>query len=141
MYFALIDSKSEISQLATVAYGVNISDIAKWFLDEFDETARMYADPDELDENGEVLSQAKDLRELAEDDALEMNDIDGLYFSLSDVSVELYGVYDGFDDFAKAFIQFVSDKPKYVKIVPDTNTDDYIKECDRLNTLLVRASI
>ena len=141
MYYAIIDAKSDISELTTVAYGVGISDIAEWFLDEFDETIEMYADPDEIGENESVISQAKDLRGLCDEGALEKNDIDGLYFSLSNITVELYGVYDGFDEFAKAFTQFVSDKPKYVKIIPDVNTDDYIKECDRLNTLLVRASI
>ena len=141
MYFAIIDAKSDISELTTVAYGVSISDIVKWFLDEFDETVEMYADPEELEQSQSVLSQANDLRELADEGALEKNDIDGLYFSLSDISVDLYGVYDGFEEFANAFTQFVSEKPKYVKIKPDINTDDYIKECDRINTLLIRASI
>ena len=141
MYFALIDSKSEISELTTVAYGVNISDIAEWFVDEFEETLEMYADYDELQQDESVLEQSRQIRELARENALDMSDVDGLYFSFDDISVELYGIYDGFEEFSKAFCEFVSQKPKYVKIVPDTNTDDYIKECDRLNTLLVRASI
>ena len=39
------------------------------------------------------------------------------------------------------YFTFVKDKPKYVKIVPNKNASSLVDECDRLNTLLVKASI
>ena len=141
MYFAIIDSRSEISGVVTVAYGQSISDIALWYVDEFDETVRMYADPEQLNQENNVVVQSNDIRALAQENALDKNDVDGLYFSFDDISVELYGVYESFEEFSTAFCEFVSDKPKYVKIVPQKDADDFVKECDRLNTLLIRASI
>jgi undecaprenyl-diphosphatase len=62
-------------------------------------------------------------------------------FAVSDISVELYGIYETYEEFTKAFCDFIADKPKYVKIKPEENPGDILAECDRLNTLLVRASI
>ena len=89
---------------------------------------------------GEVMNQQL-ARELAKEDALEKYDLEGLSFAVSDISVELCGVYDTYEEFKAKFLEFVKDKPKYVKIKPEENPSDIIAECDRLNTLLVRASI
>ena len=141
MYYAIIDAQSTISRLTTVAYGVNLSDIADWFADEFVENYEMYHEDGENADDEKVLRQCEEIRELAKEDALEKYDLEGLSFAVSDISVELCGVYDTYEEFKAKFLEFVKDKPKYVKIKPEENPSDIIAECDRLNTLLVRASI
>ncbi len=141
MYFAIIDASSDISRLTTVAFGESAGEIALWFAQEFRDNFEMYSDPDQADSNAEVLSQCDELCELAENDALGLSDIDGLSFSVGDISVDIVGVYESYEDFCDGFSEFIDDKPKYKKIVPEQNPADEQAECDRINTLLVRASI
>lgn len=141
MYFAIIDASSEISRLSTVAFGESAGQIAMWFVEEFRETYEMYSNPDETDQHEDVLRQSDELYELAQNDALDLSDISGLSFSVEDIVVEIVGVYESFEDFCDGFESFVDDKPKYKKIIPQRNTLDPVVECDRINTLLVRASI
>lgn len=141
MYYAIIDAQSTISRLTTVAYGISLSDIASWFSDEFVENYEMYHEDNENADDAKVLKQCDEIRELAAEDALEKHDLEGLSFAVSDISVELYGIYETYEEFTKAFSEFVSDKPKYVKIKPQENPSDILAECDRLNSLLIRASI
>lgn len=139
MYYAIIDAKSDISRLVTVAYGARFSDIAEWFADELKDTYEMYADGDENSET--LIKQCRELTELAREDAVEKEDLEGLAFAVADISVELFGIYDTYEQFKGAFCDFVKDKPKYVKIKPENDPSDIIAECDRLNSLLIRASI
>lgn len=141
MYYAIIDAQGEISRLATVAYGVSLSDIADWFADEFMENYELYHEDSENADDEKVLHQCEEIRYLAGEEALEKQDLEGLSFAVSDISVELCGIYETYEEFANAFLQFVSDKPKYVKIKPQESPEDIISECDRLNSLLIRASI
>ena len=143
MYIAIIDAQSEISRLTTVCYGETLYEIARWFTDEFADTYDMYRDDSETEEADglKVIAQCEELCSLAREDALDMSDLEGLAFDVNGLSVELYGVYDSFSDFCDAFTQFVDDKPKYKKIVPDKKACDIYAECDRLNTLLIKASI
>ena len=141
MYYAIIDAQSTTSRVATVAYGVNLCEIADWFAGEFMENYEMYHQGEDAEDDARVEEQCDELRELAAEDALEKDDLEGLSFAVSDLSVELYGIYETYEDFSAAFTGFVSDKPKYVKIKPAENPSDIIAECDRLNSLLIRASI
>lgn len=141
MYYAIIDANGSLSRLTTVAYGVGLSDIASWFADEFMENYEMYHEEVEGSDDQKVLGQCQEIRELAEEGVLELRDLEGLSFAVSDISVELYGIYETYEDFTKAFTEFVSDKPKYVKIKPAENPSDILSECDRINSLLIRASI
>ena len=142
MYFAIIDAQSEISRLATIAHGKTVPEIALWFAEEFRDNFEMYCDlSDSPDEADAVLKQCDDLCELAESDALDAEDLDGMCFSSGGVSTELIGVYDSYESFVQGFLQYVSDKPKYVKIKPQDTPSSIEEECDRLNTLLIRASI
>ena len=141
MYYAIIDANGTLSRLTTVAYGVELSDVAEWFADEFMENYELYHEESEGSDDEKVLGQCEEIRYLAREGALEKNDLEGLSFAVSDISVELYGIYETYEDFCRAFCEFVSDKPKYVKIKPDENPKDILSECDRLNSLLVRASI
>ena len=141
MYYAIIDANGTISRLATVAYGVNISDIADWFADEFSENYELYHEETDDGSDEKVLRQCEEIRYLASEGGLDKADIEGLSFAVSDISVELYGIYETYEEFVSAFTSFVSDKPKYVKIKPEENPSDIIAECDRLNSLLIRASI
>ena len=141
MYFAIIHASSKISRLSTVAFGDSASEIAMWFADEFRETFEMYADPDNVEENQDVLRQCDELYELAQNDVLDLSDVQGLSFAVEDIVVEIFGAYESYDEFCDGFESFVEDKPKYKKIVPERNTIDEEGECDRINTLLVRASI
>lgn len=141
MYYAIIDSMSDVSRLATVAYGVKLSDVAEWFVAELKDTYEMYNDGTTNEDDEKVLKQCEDLLDMAKADALEKIDLEGLSFAVCDISVELYGIYDTYEEFTSAFLEFVKDKPKYVKIKPETNPEYILAECDRLNALLVRASI
>lgn len=141
MYYAIIDANGTMSELATVAYGIKLSDIADWFADEFCENYELYHEETDDGSDEKVLRQCEEIRELAKEDALEKSDLEGLSFAVSDISVELFGIYDTYEEFTKAFTEFVADKPKYVKIKPEQNPEDILSECDRLNSLLVRASI
>ncbi len=141
MYFAIIDASSDISRLTTVAFGESAGDIALWFAQEFRDNFEMYANPDEAASNESVLAQCEELCELAENDALGLSDVEGLSFEVADISVEVVGVYESYEDFCSGFENYVDDKPKYKKIVPRQNPEDEEAECDRINTLLVRASI
>lgn len=141
MYYAIIDANGSFSRLTTVAYGVSISDVAEWFADEFMENYELYHEESENSDDEKVLSQCEEIRYLAKEGGLEMRDLEGLSFAVSDISVELYGIYETYEEFTKAFCDFIADKPKYVKIKPEENPGDILAECDRLNTLLVRASI
>ncbi len=141
MYFAIIDASSEFSRLTTAAYGDSLCDIAVWFTDEFRDNYETYVSDGETEEDRKVLAQCEELCSLAKEDALDISDLEGLSFSVCDITIELYGVYDSYDAFKAAFLQFVSDKPKYVKIKPEENPDDIGLELERLNTLLIRASI
>ena len=84
MYYAIIDAQSTISRLTTVAYGVNLSDIADWFADEFVENYEMYHEDGENADDEKVLRQCEEIRELAKEDALEKYDLEGLSFAVSD---------------------------------------------------------
>ena len=143
MYFAIIDAQSEISRLTTIAYGETLYDITRWFTDEFCDTYEMYRDDSEDEEmqGNKVIAQCEELCSLASEDALELSDLTGLSFSVSELSLDLYGVYDDFASFCKDFTEFVKDKPKYVKIKPNPDATSFIDECDRINTLLIKASI
>ncbi len=141
MFYAIIDANGTTSRLTTVAYGVKLSDIADWFADEFMENYELYHEESEDSDDEKVLHQCEEIRYLAKEDALEKHDLEGLSFAVSDISVELYGIYETYEEFTKAFSEFVSDKPKYVKIKPEQNPSDILAECDRINTLLIRASI
>lgn len=141
MLYAIIDANGTMSRLTTVAYGIGLSDIAEWFADEFIENYEMYHEESEDSGDEKVLSQCEEIKELAKEGALEKSDLEGLSFAVSDISVELYGIYETYEEFVTAFVQFVSDKPKYVKIKPEENPSDILAECDRINSLLVRASI
>lgn len=141
MFYAIIDANGTISRLTTVAYGVTLSDIADWFADEFSENYELYHEEADDGSDEKVLKQCEEIRELAKEDALEKQDLEGLSFAVSDISVELYGIYETYEEFTQAFLEFVKDKPKYVKIKPEENPSDILAECDRLNSLLVRASI
>ncbi len=141
MFYAIIDANGTISRLSTVAYGVSLSDIADWFADEFMENYELYHEETDDGSDEKVLKQCEEIRYLAGEGGLEKQDLEGLSFAVSDISVELYGIYETYEEFTEAFLAFVKDKPKYVKIKPETNPSDIIAECDRLNSLLVRASI
>ncbi len=141
MYYAIIDAQSSTSRVATVAYGVKLCDIAEWFIDEFRENYEMYHAGEDEDDDEKVYTQCNELRDLADEDVLEISDIEGLSFAIADLSVEIYGTYETYEDFTAAFLKFVSDKPKYVKIKPQNNPEDIIAEIDRLNSLLIRESI
>ena len=141
MYFAIIDASSDISRLTTVAYGDTVGEIALWFAEEFRDNYEMYANPDEAEEHEDVLSQCDDICDLAQNDALSLSDIDGLSFTVGDIDVSVVGAYETYEDFREGFLAFTDDKPKYKKILPEEYPDDEANECDRINTLLVRASI
>ena len=141
MYYAIIDANGTMSELATVAYGARLSDIADWFADEFCENYELYHEETDDGSDEKVLKQCEEIRELAKEDALGKEDLEGLSFAVSDISVELYGIYETYEEFTEAFLAFVKEKPKYVKIKPEENPSDILAECDRLNSLLVRASI
>ncbi len=141
MYFAIIDACSDVSRLGTIAYGDNILDIVMWFCDEFKEYYDMYSDDLEESEKEDILNQCEELCEIAKQDGLSMDDLTGLNFGISDVSVEIIGVYDNIADLKIAFERYVSNKPKYKKIVINTDVSDFVCECDRVNTLLIRESI
>ena len=141
MFYAIIDANGTISRLSTVAYGVSLSDIADWFADEFMENYELYHEETDDGSDEKVLKQCEEIRYLAGEGGLEKQDLEGLSFAVSDISVELYGIYETYEEFTEAFLAFVKDKPKYVKIKPEINPSDIIAECDRLNSLLVRASI
>lgn len=140
MYFAIIEVCNEIGRLATIAYGEKISDVVQWFVDEFYENYEMYRQ-DEDEQEQAVLSQCKELEFLCKNDALDLQDLSGLSFGFSDVSVEIVSVFEDFITLKNAFDEYISDKPKYKKINLDTATSDVIAECDRVNTLLIRESI
>ena len=141
MYYAIIDANGTMSELVTVAYGARFSDIADWFADEFSENYELYHEETDDGSDEKVLKQCEEIRELAKEDALCKEDLEGLSFAVSDISVELYGIYETYEEFREAFLAFVKEKPKYVKIKPEENPADILSECDRLNSLLIRASI
>ncbi len=141
MYYAIIDANGTMSRLTTVAYGVKLSDIADWFADEFCENYELYHEESDDGSDEKVMKQCEEIRELAREGALEKGDLEGMSFAVSDISVELYGIYETYEEFVVSFENFVSDKPKYVKIKPEKEPKDIIDECDRLNSLLIRASI
>lgn len=143
MYFAIIDAATDISRLSTVCYGDTLYDIARWFADEFADTYDMYRDDSETEEADgiKVMEQCEELCSLALEQAIEMQDLEGLSFAVSGLTVEIHGVYNDFSVFCQEFSSFVKDKPKYVKIIPDTSASSVTDECDRLNTLLIKASI
>ena len=120
---------------------MTLSDIADWFADEFSENYELYHEEAYDGSDEKVLKQCEEIRELAKEDALEKQDLEGLSFAVSDISVELYGIYETYEEFTQAFLEFVKDKSKYVKIKPEANPSDILAECDRLNSLLIRASI
>ena len=141
MYYAIIDANGTMSELATVAYGASLSDVADWFADEFCENYELYHEETDDGSDEKVLNQCEEIRELAKEGALEKADLEGLSFAVSDISVELYGIYETYEEFCEAFLSFVKGKPKYVKIKPEETPADILAECDRLNSLLIRASI
>lgn len=141
MYFAIIEVCNEIGRLATIAYGEKIKDVVQWFVDEFYENYDMYRD-DTVDEQGQdVLKQCKELEFLANNDALDLEDVTGLSFGFSDVSVEIVSVFEDFESLKKGFDEYISDKPKYKKIKFEEDACDIITQCDKVNTLLIRESI
>ncbi len=141
MYFAIIDAQSDFSRLTTVAHGDNISDIVMWYAGECRDNFEMYADEESSEDTQKALDECDNLCELAKNDAFDLSEIQGLIMSAGDITIELISAFDNFEDFKKGFSDFVSDKPKYKKIIPDENAADLEKECDRINSLLVRESI
>lgn len=141
MYFAIIDALSDFSRLTTVAHGDSISDIVMWFAAECHDNFEMYADEENASETKKALSECKKLCSMAKSDAFDLSEIQGLVMGAGDITIELVCAFDNFEDFKKGFEEFVSDKPKYKKIIPDENAPDLEKECDRINSLLVRESL
>lgn len=143
MYFAIIDAQSDISRLPTVAYGETLYDIARWFAEEIADTYDMYRGDSETEEEDgkKMMSQCEELCSLAAEDEITSQELEGMSIAVNGLSVELCGVCEDFEVFCDALSDFVKDKPKYVKIVPDKDAKDVISECDRLNSLLIKASI
>ncbi len=141
MYFAIIEVCNDVGRLATIAYGEKIKDVVQWFVDEFYENYDMYRDDTEDEQSEKTLNQCKELEFLANNDALDLDDLSGLSFGFSDVSVEIVSVFDDFEDLKIGFAEYVSDKPKYKKIQFSDDVEKIFNECDRVNTLLIRESI
>ncbi len=140
MFIAHIESQSEISSLNTIAYGETVCQIAEWYADEVRECLDLYGGENVSEEEG-AQRRCCELCELAESDALELCDLDGTVIAFGGVSIEIVAVYNSYEEFRKGFCEFVSDKPKYKKILPQPETDDEVSELDRINTLLIRACV
>ena len=141
MYFAIIESSSDVSVLTTIAYGAKIADLAHWYADEVRECIEMYASDEQSDDEKSAMDRCDELCELADEDALDISDLSGIITGADEVSVEIIAIYDGFEDFCDAFTKYVSAKPKFKKITPDANASDIIAECDRINSLLIKECV
>ena len=141
MYFAIIESVSDTSSLATVAYGQSISDITAWYADEVHECLELYGSEEYESEGENAESKCDELCELAENNALDADDLRGLITSAADVTVEIVEVFDSYADFTKGLSEYLSDKPKFKKIIPEANPENVEKECDRINSLLIKECI
>ncbi len=140
MVYAIIDAASDISELITIAYGETASELARWFIDEVNDTADMYLSAEE--DFRQLEDTCKSLEVLCEDtDSSEVSDIDGITIEISDISVAIIGAYYNYEDMKAALEQFISDKPKFKKVTVPDNVNESIKVIDELNSALIRCAV
>ena len=140
MVYAIIDATSDISELITIAYGETASELARWFIDEVNDTADMYLSAEE--DFRQLEDTCKSLEVLCEDtDSSEVSDIDGITIEISDISVAIIGAYYNYEDMKAALEQFISDKPKFKKVTVPDNVNESIKVIDELNSALIRCAV
>ena len=78
---------------------------------------------------------------LAEDDSSEISDLAGMTIEVSDISVSVIGAFYTYEDMKKALGKFLSEKPKYKKLVIPDNPYESEKVLDSLNASLIRSGI
>ncbi len=140
MVYAIIDAVSDIEELITVAYGKHPSELARWFIDEVNDTADMYLS-DESD-FALVDEACESLAVLCEDeDCIQLSDVDGITVEAGGISLSVVGAYHTYEEMKQALEAFLSDKPKFKKIkIPDNPYEDETV-IDKINSELIRNGI
>ena len=139
MVYAIIDAQSDIEEMITVAHAEKPCGLAAWFIDEVRDTADMYLSDDKDFE--EIERSLSVLSVLAEDESSDTDDLNGMTIEAGDISVSVIGTFYTYEDMKKALGEFLSEKPKYKKIVIPDNPDESEKVIDSLNSALIRSGI
>ncbi len=139
MVYAIIDAVSDIEELITVAYAEKPYGLAEWFIEEVRDSADMYLSAEEdfalLDKSIEALAI------LANEDASDLDDIDGITVEVSDISVSVIGAYHTYEDMKAGLCAFLSEKPKFKKLVVPDNPYETQTVLDSLNRSLIKCGI
>ena len=139
MVYAIIDAQSDIEEMITVAHAEKPCGLAAWFIDEVRDTADMYLSDDKDFE--EIERSLSVLSVLAEDESSDTDDLNGMTIEAGDISVSVIGTFYTYEDMKKALGEFLSEKPKYKKIVIHDNPYESEKVIDSLNSALIRSGI
>ncbi len=139
MVYAILDALSDAEEMITVAHAEKPCGLAAWFIDEVRDTADMYLSDDKDFE--QIEASLSVLSVLAEDDSSEISDLTGMTIEVSDISVSVIGAFYTYEDMKKALGEFLSEKPKYKKLVIPDNPYESEKVIDSLNASLIRSGI
>ena len=140
MVYAVIDAVSEVEELITVAYGEQASDLARWFIDEVNDTADMYLS--EESDFALVAEACESFEVLCEDeDCIQVSDVDGITVEVGGISLSVVGAYYTYEEMKSGLEAILSEKPKFKKIkIPDNPHED-ISVIDKINSELIRNGI
>ncbi len=139
MVYAIIDALNDVEEMITVAHAEKPNGLAAWFMDEVRDTADMYLSEDK--DFAEIEKSLSVLAVLAEDESSELSDLAGMTIEAGDISVSVIGAYFTYEEMKKALGEFLSEKPKYKKIVIPDNPFESEKVIDSLNSALIRSGI
>lgn len=139
MVYAIIDAVSDVEELITVAYGEQANELARWFIDEVNDSADMY-----LSEESDFIlidKACESLSVLCEEDCIQLSDVDGIMVEAGGISLSVVGVYYTYEEMKQGLEEFLSDKPKFKKIkIPDNPYEDEAV-IDKINSELIRNGI
>lgn len=146
MVYAILHAASDHEELITVAHGDTAEDLARWFIDELQDTADMYltedADFEKLEkivENLEVLCDSSSSFAVTDADSLEV--VANLTVEVGEIALAVVGAYETYDGFAEGLREYLADKPAFRHVdVPD-DADGDIEALDKLNASLIRSGL
>lgn len=112
MYYAIIDTRSDVTAATFFTSGADLRSLASKIIAECKKTLDEDYEDMSLDEIEEEYEDAyfDEYRALKRKRKITTDTLDGFTFSISDLSIEVAAVCDGYSSLVSAFDEYVKDK-------------------------------
>ena len=109
MYYALIDSRSDVYAETSLLWG-DLQDIASGLIEQCDTLIESMDDMSMEELEDEYYCEFDSYRELSEKEDVEYDDIYNFSFVLSDLTIEIGCLVESYDELVSAFEEYTEDK-------------------------------